>query len=179
MTLDLGELFRIDTSPLELFVRATVVYLGLLAAMRVLSWREMGALEMPDMLVIVLIADGVQNGMSGAYQSVTGALIVGGTLLGWNYALDWLSYHVPAVRRLIRPRRLELVRAGHVLTRELRRALVTEDELRAQLRIQGVEDVREVKSACLEPQGELSVIRYDKGEAGAGDRGRHGPAGPR
>ena len=177
MSLDLGELFRMDVSPLELFVRTTVVYLGLLAAMRVLAWREMGTLEMPDMLVIVLIADGVQNGMSGAYQSVTGALIVGGTLLGWNFALDWLSYHVPAVRRLIRPRRLQLVQNGQPHHRELRRALVTEDELQAQLRIQGVEDIREVKAAYLEPQGELSVIRYGKDSGGAHPSRSRGPIG--
>jgi uncharacterized membrane protein YcaP (DUF421 family) len=140
---------------LELFVRASVIYLGLLLAMRTLGWREMGAFEMPDMLLIVLIADGVQNGMAGAYQSVTGALIVGGTLLGWNYLLDWLSFRFPRVRKLVQPGRLQLVEHGRILERNLRRALVTEEELEAQLSIQGVEDIHEVKAAYLEPQGEL------------------------
>ena len=175
MSLDLDGMFRLDMGVLELFVRTTVVYLGLLAGLRVLSWREMGALEMPDMLMLVLIADGVQNGMSGAYQSVTGALIVAGTLLGWNYLLDWLSYHVRPVRHLLRPRRLQLVDGGHVLPRQLRRALVTEDELLAQLRTQGIEDVRNVKAAYLEPQGELSVIRYGTEQEGSHSSGRKGP----
>jgi uncharacterized membrane protein YcaP (DUF421 family) len=175
MGFDLGDLFRMDVSPLELFVRTTVVYLGLLAAMRALSWREMGALEMPDMLMIVLIADGVQNGMSGAYQSITGALIVGGTLLGWNYALDWLSYHVPAVRHAIRPRRLQLVQHGRVQEKQLRRALVTQDELLGQLRAQGVEDIGEVKGAYLEASGDLSVIRFDKSQEAPSGSSRHAP----
>ena len=72
MPLDLDAVFGLNMSGFELFVRTTIVYLGLLAAMRVIARREAGSLELPDLLMIVLIADGVQNGMSGNYSTVTG-----------------------------------------------------------------------------------------------------------
>jgi uncharacterized membrane protein YcaP (DUF421 family) len=170
---DLDTLFRLDTGALELIVRTSVIYLTLLAGLRLLGRREMSALELPDMLLIVLIADGVQNGLAGEYHSVSGALIVGGTLLGWSYALDLLSYYLPPVRYLLRPGPLILVADGRLVRRNLRREWITADELMAQLRTQGVEDLREVRRAYLEPDGELSVFRFrSDGDRPSGRRRR-------
>src|SRR5690349_1962201 len=88
MTVLFGHLFQLDVSALELVLRTSVIYLALLLGLRVVTRREMGSLQLPDLLMLVLLADGVQNGISATYQSVTGALIVGGTLIGWNYLLD-------------------------------------------------------------------------------------------
>lgn len=161
MSLDLEGLFRLNVSGLELFVRTSLVYLGLIVAMRALGRREMGAFEIPDLLMVVLIADGVQNGMAADYDSVTGALIVGGTLIGWNYVLDMLTGRSAFVRKLVRPAELKLVENGRLLRRNMRREFISEDELMSQLRMQGINDVGEVKVACLEPGGELSVIKRD------------------
>ncbi len=161
MSVNLDELFRLDVSALQLIVRTSVVYLAILVAMRIVGRREIGSVELPDLLMIVLIADGVQNGMAGDYKSVTGALIVAATLIGWNYALDWLVYHVPVIARLLRPAPLLVVQDGRINRRNLRRELMTVDELRQELRVQGIEDVSSVKQACLEPDGQLSVIKRE------------------
>lgn len=159
MSFDPGSVFRLDVSALELVIRTSLVYLALLTAMRVISRREMGSLELPDLLMVVLIADGVQNGMAGNYNSFTGALIVAGTIIGWNYALDALSYRFGPIRRLIRPAPLPLVKDGRLLRRNMRRELISLGELQSQLRAQGVENLNEVRLACLEPDGELSVLK--------------------
>ena len=158
MTLNLHELFWPDAGVVELVVRTSLIYLGLLAALRLLARREMGSLELPELLMLVLIADGVQNGMAGEYRSITGAAIVGGTIIGWNYLLATLTYRVAFVRRLLRPNPLRLVENGRLLHDNMRRELVTEDELRSRLRAEGVHDIREVRRACLEPNGDLSVV---------------------
>ena len=170
MTLDVARLIRLDVSVLELIVRTSAVYLGLLLALRVFGRREMGSLELPELLMVVLLADGVQNGMAGAYESLTGALIVAGTLVGWNYALSVLAYRVALVRTLLRPEPLRLVENGRTVPRNMARELVTEDELRSHLRLQGVEDVREVKVAYLEPDGAVSVIKDNTHDDGSPPR---------
>jgi uncharacterized membrane protein YcaP (DUF421 family) len=152
------------TPGFELFLRTTIIYLGLLAAMRFIARREAGSLELPDLLMIVLIADGVQNGMSGEYSSVTGAAIVGGTILGWNYALTMLMYRSEVAQRLLSPKPLLLVRNGTMVRKNMRREFVTADELMSLLRINDVHDLGEVAVAHLEPDGQLSVRKREGGE---------------
>lgn len=165
MPFDAHAMFGLAGTPgLELFLRTTIIYLGLLASMRFVARREAGSLELPDLLMIVLIADGVQNGMSGDYSSVTGAAIVGGTILGWNYLLTALMYQSETLRGLISPKPLLLVRDGVMVRKNMRRELVTPDELESLLRINDVHDIDEVAAAYLEPDGELSVRKRGQGE---------------
>lgn len=158
----ISDLFKLDVNAVDLVVRASVIYLVLLIALRVLGRREMGTLALPDLLVLVLIADGVSNGLGGQYSSVTAALIVGGTLVSWNYILDLLSYRIPTVRRLLEPPPLTVIADGRFLTRNMRKEYLSEEEVRRHLRAEGVEDPRAVKRACLEPDGRLSVILFDE-----------------
>lgn len=174
MSIDIAEMLRLDVSAVELIVRPSVIYLLLIMAMRVVTRREMGALELPDLLMIVLIADGVQNGLSGPYQSLTGALVVAATLIGWNYVLDAVAYRFAFFRKLVQPAPLKLVENGRILRHNMRRELVTVDELRSQLRARGVEDIRDVKAAYLEPDGEMSVITFDRRAEGGRDAGGPG-----
>ena len=154
-----NELFGLDVSPLELVIRTSVVYLALLLVLRVISRRSVGSFELPELLMIVLVADGVQNGMVGDYASITGAVIIAGTLVTWNYVIDWLTFRSTIFRRVVRPAPLKLIEDGRLLYRNMRREFITEEELRNHLRVQGIEDVGQVKLACMEPEGELSVVK--------------------
>jgi uncharacterized membrane protein YcaP (DUF421 family) len=114
---------------------------------------------MADILVLVIIADAAQNGMSGEYKSVTDGAILVGTIVAWDYVIDWLNYNVPALRGWLEPPPLPLVRDGRILRRNLRHEFVTEDELQSKLREHGIDDVRQVAKAYMEPDGEVSVIK--------------------
>jgi uncharacterized membrane protein YcaP (DUF421 family) len=162
------EVFVPEMSVAEVFLRGTAVYFMLLAFLRLLR-RESGAIGITDLLVVVLIADAAQNAMAGEYVSITeGALLVG-TIAFWDYTLDYLGYHSRVVARMLRPQALALVEDGRMLPRNMRRELITEEELMSQLRQHGVEDVSEVKRACLEGDGQISVIRRPEGAGGGGD----------
>ena len=161
MSVDLDQLFRLDVSGLELVLRTSLVYIGLLTGFRIVARRRMGALAVSDMLIVVLIADGVQNGMSGEYNSVTGAAIVAATLLGWDVLLDALAARSKLVERLLSPSPLKLIENGRMLRRNMRKEFITEEELGSKLRAHGIEDMARVKLACLEPDGELSVVTRD------------------
>ena len=96
-------LFQIDWAHLlvptvalgEIILRGSLVYLLIFALMRVTLKREAGSLALPDLLMIVLVADAAQNAMATEYRSVTEGVVLVATIVGWNYALDWLATDVP------------------------------------------------------------------------------------
>lgn len=156
-----SELFAIETPLLEIFVRGTLVYLGLFLMLRFVLKRESAGLGVSDLLVVVLIADAAQNAMSDDYQSIPDGLLLVGVVIGWAWALDVLGYRFPAVQRVVKPRKLPLVRDGQMLVANMRKELVTREELRSELRQQGIEDISEVRIAYIEPNGRISALTYD------------------
>ena len=146
----------------ETFVRGTIVYLVLFALLRFVSTREAGSVGITDMLVLVLIADAAQNAMAGEYRSVPDGLLLVSVIIFWSYALDWLAYQSPRLRPLIHPPALPLVRNGRLVRQNLRKELITEEELESKLREQGVEDLKSVKVAYMESDGAISVIKRGK-----------------
>ena len=142
----------------ELFLRGTIIYLFLLVILRVLR-REAGTIGISDLLVVVLIADAVQNAMSSEYKSITEGIVLVMTIVFWDYFVDWLGYRFPFIQRLIRPAPLPLVENGRVNKRNMRQEMITDDELMGQLREQGVESIAEVKKCYLEGDGHISVIK--------------------
>ena len=160
-----------ETGLLDIFVRGTFIYFFLLILLRIFR-RPAGAVAVSDMLVIVLLADASQNAMANEYKSITeGALLVG-TILFWNYFVDWLEYRAPIVRRLLESGTLPLVKNGKLLRRNMRHEFITLDELMMHLRQNGLDDVKKVKSACLESNGEISVVPFDESEAGGDSSSR-------
>jgi uncharacterized membrane protein YcaP (DUF421 family) len=159
MSLDWGEIFGISVSPLELIIRGTAMYLFLFLLFRVVVRRRVGAIGMADILILVIIADAAQNAMSGEYKSITEGAILVGTIMFWNVAIDWLNFRVPALRPWLEPPPMLLIQNGRILHRNLRHEYVTEDELKAKLREQGVKDYSEVAEAHMESDGNVSVIK--------------------
>lgn len=148
-----------DVAWLEIILRGSAMYLGLFVLLRVILKRQSGAMGITDLLLITLLADASQNAMAGEYHSVPDGLVLVSTLIGWNYFFDWLSYRSKRFARLIEPPPLPLVRNGEVLRKNLRSELITLDDLRGQLREQGIETLAEVKLACMESDGRISVIK--------------------
>src|SRR5262245_53496246 len=106
---------------------------------------------------MVLIADAAQNGMAGEYKSVGEAMVLISTIVGWNYFIDWLSFRYRWFATFGEPRVLILVKYGPLLHGNLQREMITQNELESQLRQSGVDDIKNVKRARLEPDGRISV----------------------
>ncbi|MEP6922515.1 MAG: YetF domain-containing protein [bacterium] len=162
--IDWNSVFVPTVSIPEIILRGTVMYLMLFAVLRILR-REAGGLGIADVLVIVLIADAAQNAMSSTYKSVTEGVVLVGTIVFWDVALDWLAFRFPGFQRLIRPAPLLLIKDGRMQRKHMRQEMISEDELMSQLRQQGVENVTEVKKACLEGDGRVSVITKKKSDS--------------
>jgi uncharacterized membrane protein YcaP (DUF421 family) len=143
----------------EIVVRGSLMYLGLFIILRVMARRQAGHFGPADLLVIVLIADAAQNGLGKDYGSVTEGLTLVLTIVGWEYLLDWVSWRFPATRPYLTPPSLTLIREGRLVPQNLRKEMITEEELKSQLREQSVEDFEEIKLATLEGDGRLSVLK--------------------
>ncbi|HET9351553.1 MAG TPA: YetF domain-containing protein [Burkholderiales bacterium] len=157
-----NDVFGLNVSPAELIVRGTAMYLFLFLLFRVVIRRRVGSVGMADILVLVIIADAAQNGMSGEYRSVTEGAILVTTIIVWNVLTDWLTYKSSRLQKILEPPPLLLIDNGRVLRRNLRVEFVSEDELRSKLREHGVSDYAQVAKAYMESDGEISVIKRQK-----------------
>jgi uncharacterized membrane protein YcaP (DUF421 family) len=162
MAVDWNKLLVPSGSLIELVIRGSIMYLVIFVLMRVFR-RESGTLSTADLIVVVLVADAAQNGLTGDYTSVSEGAVLVGTIFAWNYGLDWLGFRYTWAHRLLNPSPLLLVRDGRIQRRNLRSEMLTVDDLMEQLREQGIEDVAEVKRSYLESDGRLSVIIREGG----------------
>lgn len=148
-----------STSVAEVFVRGTVIYLVLFVTMRLLPRRTIGSMGASDLLVVVLIADAVQNGMSNEYKSITEALVLAFTVFGWSLLIDWVDTRFPQWH-LAGGEPLALIVDGVLQQRAMRRQQITEDEVMSMLREHGLESPRKVHRAYLEGDGRISVLTH-------------------
>ena len=158
---DWHSMFVPTESVLEIFIRGTVMYLGMFLLLRFLR-RQAGAVGTADLLLIVVIADAAQNGMAGDSKSITEAALLILTIVGWNYFLDFLTDRSAFFKRLLEPKDLLLIQDGKLVRRNMHKEMISYDELVSQLRLQGVEKVSEVKQCRLESNGHFSVLKKDK-----------------
>jgi uncharacterized membrane protein YcaP (DUF421 family) len=161
-----AELFVPTHSLGEMFVRGTIMYVALFLIFRFLMKRQAGSIGIADVLVVVVIADAAQNAFAKEYQSVTEGLVLVGTIVFWDFMIDWISYRVPALGKILQPNPLPLIKDGALMRRNMRQELMTIDELQSQLRKQGISNVSEVEAAYMESDGEISVIPREAPEAG-------------
>jgi len=162
---DLASILSFTVSPLELMLRGTLMYWFLFIVLRFVLRRDVGSLGISDFLFVVILGDATQNSMIGSATSATDGMVLIGTLVFWSYTLDYLTYRFPVIERFTAGSRLCLVRDGKLMRRNMRRELITEEELMAKVRHEGVEDLTTVKRMYLEADGDMSLILSDEAEA--------------
>jgi uncharacterized membrane protein YcaP (DUF421 family) len=158
---DWGQVFVPDLSLLESFVRGSAVYLSLVVLFRIVLKRQAGSLALTDVMLVVLISECASPALSAEAKSVPNGLVAVAALLFWNYVLDRLAYHWPWLQRLLEPRPLQLVKDGKLVRENMDAESITDEELEAQLREHGIDDVSKVKAAYIESEGNVSVIPKD------------------
>ena len=159
LNVDWDGVFTPSISLLELIIRATIMYFVLFGLLRVTLRRQTGRIGTTDVLVVVLLADVASNAFSAGYTSVVEGFVLVSTILFWSYMLERASHRFPMVERLLSPPRLVLIENGKMLRQNMRAELVTTEELMAQLRENGLEDCSRVKTASMEADGSISVIK--------------------
>jgi uncharacterized membrane protein YcaP (DUF421 family) len=172
--MDWKSLFSIDIPLFEIILRGSVMYISLFILLRVVLKRQAGSLGMTDLLLIVLIADASQNAMAGEYRSIPSGIVLVSTIIFWSYTFDWLSYRFPWFNRLTEPPPLPLIKDGKMLRKNMRRELITQEDLMSQLREQGLDDVGKVKEAYMESDGHISVVQQKQQRQAGVNRKKNG-----
>jgi uncharacterized membrane protein YcaP (DUF421 family) len=149
---------------LEKVLRTIAVYLFLVLALRLAGKRELAQLNSLDLVVLLLLSNTVQNAIIGPDNSLLGGLLGAAVLLAANYAIVRLGFSRPSVARALEGTPTVLVEKGRTLDANLRRYLITREELMAAIRRQGARNLRDVERVVLEANGALTVEQHDKAE---------------
>jgi uncharacterized membrane protein YcaP (DUF421 family) len=144
---------------LALVVRAVVVYAFLFVALRLAGRRELAQTTTFDLILLLILANAVQNSINAGDNSLGGGLLSAAVLLALNWTVGWLVFRFPYLERLLLGRPLLLVRNGRLVERNLKRERITLDELRSALRKQGIDGVTYCKRAVLESDGTLTAVK--------------------
>jgi uncharacterized membrane protein YcaP (DUF421 family) len=155
-------LFDLQVSVGDKILRAVLIYLFLVVALRIVGKRELGQTNTLDLVVLLLVANAVQNGIIGNDLTVTGAVIGAATLFAINEVFTRAAYEFPFVSRLLEGSPSTLIRNGKPVRKALRHEGISLPELHAIARRQGFEDLGEVHTAVLETNGIVTMFRKDE-----------------
>jgi len=161
--IDWGSIFWPSIGIAEVMVRGSLMYVALFVTLRIVGRRQSGRLGTADLLVVVLIADAAQNALGKDYQSVTEGVVLVLTIVAWEYVIDWLAWRYSTLRPWLRAEPLQLVAGGMIVSANMQREMLSDDEIRAALREHGIEDMRSVKDLYIEPSGHFSIIQTGSG----------------
>jgi uncharacterized membrane protein YcaP (DUF421 family) len=152
-------MFNLDLiSALGIVVRTLLIYLVILVGLRLSGKREIGQMTVFDLVVLLLIANAVQNAMVGPDTSLTGGILAAVVLLLVNALVARLRLRWPRLRRLVEGTPTLLVLHGAVIPAHLRREGIDEESLLEALREHGLAEISGVEMAVLEIDGSISVV---------------------
>ena len=151
-------MFDLGTDWWEIALRSAVVYAALLIGLRLTGKRQIGQMAPFDLVVILLIANAVQNAMVGPDTSLLGGLISAGVLLAANAVVARFRDRMPGLRRALESQPAVLISDGKLITSTITREGIDMEELEQAIREHGIEDLADVKMAVLEVDGTISIV---------------------
>ena len=148
---------------MDLVIRAAVAFLFVYLLTRVIGRRELSSMQPFDLILLVMIGDLVQQGVTQNDFSVTGALLVGSTIALMTVGVSYASFKLPRLRPVLDGEPVIVVEDGEPIERNLRRNRITLEELAAAARENGIGSLDSVRWAVLETNGRISFLQ--KGDA--------------
>jgi uncharacterized membrane protein YcaP (DUF421 family) len=143
---------------MDLVIRATVVFFFVFLVTRVVGRRELSQLEPFDLILLVVVGDLVQQGVTQSDESVTGALIVIATIALLSIAVSWVSFRSRRVRVITEGEPIVLVQDGRLIERNMRRERITLEDIQEEARQAQIASVADLRWAILEDGGRISCI---------------------
>jgi uncharacterized membrane protein YcaP (DUF421 family) len=144
---------------MDIVLRAVVVFCFLLVLTRIIGRRELSSLQPFDLILIIILGDAVQQGLTQDDYSLTGAFLAIGTIAVLQVFVSWIGFRFPRARPVLEGTPIVLVQDGEVIERNLGRERLSVDEVREAARIQGIGHLAQVRWAVLETSGQISFIK--------------------
>lgn len=155
---------------MDIVLRATAMFFILFLLIRLLGKRELGQMTPFEFVVLVVLGDLIQQGVTHNDFSLTGATLAICTFAFWALVLSWTAYLFPRAKDLLEGTPRVIVRDGEIVVDNLRRDRLTRDEILSEMRLAGIGRMSDVAWAILEPQGKMSFIKKDGRESPQHDR---------
>jgi len=143
---------------MDLVIRSVVIFFFIFMVTRVAGRRELSSLQPFDLILLVVLGDLVQQGITQSDESVTGTLIVISTIALLSVAVGWISFRFPRTRRVTQGEPIVLVQDGQPIERNLRRERITVADVEEEARAAQVRTLAELDWAILEDNGHISCI---------------------
>ena len=154
-------MFDLTTPWFEIIVRTAVIYVVVLGLLRIAGKRELGQMSPVDLVVILVIANAVQNAMTGGDNSLIGGVLAASTLVAMNLLFGRVASRAPLIGHLFASEPTLLMDDGKLIQKHLDRENVSVEELEMAARERGIDDLANVKAAILERDGSISIIGRD------------------
>jgi uncharacterized membrane protein YcaP (DUF421 family) len=143
---------------MDIVLRAAFAFVFVFLITRVVGKRELSSLEPFDLILLIVLGDLIQQGVTQSDYSVTGLILAGTTIALLQVAASYASYRFQSVRPVLDGEPMVLVEDGRVLERNLVRERITRDELAVAARLNQIESLDKVRWAVLETSGQISFI---------------------
>jgi uncharacterized membrane protein YcaP (DUF421 family) len=143
---------------MDLAIRAVVLFGFVYLLTRIIGRRELSSMEPFDLILLIVIGDAIQQGLTQDDYSVTGALIVIGTFAVLQILISYLSYRFPRLRPALDGEPIVVVQDGQAIEKNMRRERITVDEVMVEARLQQVSKLDDIAWAVLETSGKISII---------------------
>ena len=146
---------------MDIAIRAVVLYAFLVFLMRVIGRRELSSLSGLDLVLLIVLGDAIQQGLTQDDYSVTGALIAISTIAAVQSLTSYLSFRSGRFRKVVEGNPIIVVQDGKLIDRNLKRERLTVEEIAEEARKQQIAHLSEVRFAVLETSGQISFIKKD------------------
>jgi uncharacterized membrane protein YcaP (DUF421 family) len=143
---------------MDLVFRALVLFGGVSVLLRVVGRRELAEMEPLDFILLIVLGDAIQQGLTQDDYSVTGALITISSIAAIQVIVGYLAFRSKAVRRVLEGEPIVLVESGRPIEKNLKRARIAQDELEEEVRLSQMSSLDQVAWAVLETSGKISII---------------------
>jgi uncharacterized membrane protein YcaP (DUF421 family) len=143
---------------MDLAIRAVALYLFVIFVMRVVGRRELSSLTAFDLVLLIVLGDAIQQGLTQADYSVTGAVIVVSTFAVLQVATSYLGFKSKRIRSVLEGHPVVLIEDGRLIDGNLRRQRLTPDDVAEEMRLQQILSFTDVEWAILESNGRISFI---------------------
>ena len=153
-----SDLFVPEVSLLEKMLRSLLVFVFLIAALRLGGKRELGQLNILDLVVLLLVSNALQNAMIGADNSLVGGVVGASTLFALNYLFVRVTLRSPRARRVLEGAPRILLEDGRIIPVALRREGIAIEQLRSAALERGFDRLDDVELVVLEPNGHLAIM---------------------
>ena len=143
---------------MDIVIRALVMFVFVWLVTRAVGRRELSTLEPFDLILLIVLGDLIQQGVTQNDFSVTGAILAIGTFAAMTVLFSWLAFRFPRVQPILEGDPVVLVERGKTIDRNLRANRITLEELAAQARLQQIAHIEDVEWGVLETSGQISFI---------------------